>query len=76
MTVPAMDEALKRINESIQRKKGSFELTLTPDGRFALNVGSWRAVKVRGGFIVCLELSKEQVEYLKRQCEDVLARGS
>lgn len=75
MAVPAMDVALKRIAESIQRKKGSFELSLAPDG-FALNAGSWRAVKVCGGFIVTLQLSREQVEYLKGQCEEALTKGS
>jgi hypothetical protein len=73
MAIPAMDEALKRIHESIQRKKGSFELVQAPDG-FALAAGSHRAVKVDGGFIICIKLSKEQVEYLKRQCEEALAQ--
>lgn len=75
MTVPAMDEALKRIVDSIQRKKGSFELSQAPEG-FSLNAGSWRAIKVCGGFIVTLQLSREQVEYLKGQCEEALAKGS
>jgi hypothetical protein len=75
MTVPTMDEALKRINDSIQRKKGSFELAQAPEG-FALAAGSWRAVKVNGGFIVCIQLSKDQVEYLKGQCEAALAKDA
>jgi hypothetical protein len=70
-----MDEAMKRIVDSIQRKKGSFELAQAPEG-FALAAGSWRAVKVCGGFIVTLQLSREQVEYLKGQCEQALAKGS
>lgn len=75
MSVPAMEEALKRIADSIQKKKGSFELALAPEG-FVLAAGSWRAVKVCGGFIVTLELSRKQVEYLKGQCEEALAKGS
>lgn len=80
MTVPALDVALKRINESITRKKGAFELAQAPDGSFALSAGSHQAVRVsspeHGGFIVCIRLSKEQVEYLKGQCEEALAQGN
>jgi hypothetical protein len=75
MTVPAMDEALKKIHESIQRKKGSFELAKAPEG-FALAAGSWRAIRVDGGFIICLQLSREKVEYLKGQCEEALAKNA
>lgn len=70
-----MDDALKRIVDSIQRKKGSFELAQAPEG-FALAAGSWRAVKVNGGFIVTLQLSREQIGYLKDQCEKALAKGA
>lgn len=66
-------EALKTINESIQRKKGAFMLAQAPDG-LALAVGSYRAVKVDGGFIICIKLTREQVEYLKSQCEEALAQ--
>lgn len=76
MAVPTLDVALKRINESIQRKKGSFELAKAPEGSFALSAGSYQAVKVDGGFIVCIRLSREQVEYLKGQCEEALAQGN
>jgi hypothetical protein len=78
MTIPTMDVALKKISESIERKKGSFELSLCPDSpaAFALSAGSYRAVKVPDGFIVSIRLSRDQVEYLKRQCEEALARGA
>lgn len=73
MPIPPMDEGLKTIYQSIQRQKGSFELVQAPDG-FALATGSHRAVKVEGGFIVCIKLPREQVEYLKAQCEEALAQ--
>lgn len=73
MAIPMMEEALKRIHGSIQRKKGSFEVSRVEDG-FGLEVGSHQAVRVSGGFIICLRLSKEQLEYLKAQCEEALAQ--
>lgn len=73
--IPTMDEGLKRINDSIGRKKGSFEIVPVGNG-FGLAVGSYRAVKVPDGFIVTLRLSAEQLEYLKGQCEEALAKGS
>lgn len=74
MPIPEMQEALDRIQESIDRKKGSFEISSVPGGDgFSLSIGSYQAVKLPGGFIICLKLSREQLEYLKGQCEEALA---
>ena len=74
MAIPTMDEAVQRINRSIERKKASFELIQIPKGNFGLAVGSYRAVKVRDGFVVSMRLSIEQMEYLKGQLEEALAQ--
>lgn len=73
MPIPTMADALKRIHESIQRKKGSFEIASVEDS-FSLSVGSYQAVKLPDGFIISLKVSKEQLEYLKQQCEEALAQ--
>lgn len=71
-------EAMLAIADSITRKKGTFDLVAAPPGEsqpFSLVAGSFRAVKVPGGFAVVLGLSRDKVQALRDQC-DLLLKGS
>lgn len=62
---------------AIGRKKATFVLARTPQvpgasHPFTLAAGSWRAVKLDGGFVVTLGMSHEQVRYLRDVCKELL----
>lgn len=71
MEIPTFEEALANLNQSIERKKASFEVVRV-EGGFGLAVGSYRGIKVADGLIISMRLSREKLEYLKAQCEEAL----
>jgi len=73
-----MRESVTAIAASIGRGKGTFVLARTEpsDGAskpFNLAAGSINAVRVNGGFMVSIGLSRQQVEGLRAMCDEVLA---
>ena len=67
------------VREGVERRKGRFALTTPPEGTgsaASLICGSYRAnmLEGSGGFIVILGLSRDQVEYLRSQCQAILDR--
>lgn len=63
--------SLQRIASAIGRGKGGFTLG-TVSGKASLALGAPTAVKLDGGFVVMLGLSREQVEELRELCNETL----
>jgi len=71
-----MRQALDEIRSSIGRGKGTFAVSRMPAGQgkpFSLSVGSIRVVRVDGGFVISLGLSRDQVAKLRAMCDEMLA---
>ena len=78
MSVPSMRDGVNVVAESIGRGKGTFVLarTVPSDGAskpFALAAGSINVIRVNGGFMVSIGLSRKQVEALRSMCDEALA---
>lgn len=72
-------DGLKRIAESIGRHKGTFSIARTDpragglmSSPFSLSLGAPNVVKVTGGTIVSLGLTKERLRELRDACDALL----
>ncbi len=72
-------EALRAICDSISRKKASFAVTPNPDAidpaPFALQAGASKIIKVNGGYIVAMNMKREQLVKLRDSCNELLERS-
>lgn len=81
MSVGTYKEALLTIVATIQRKRSTFAITKAdPTAKtqfghevpFALTAGSDKVVKVAGGFVVSMSISREQLQKLRDTCDELL----
>lgn len=86
MTLETMKEGLLRVAQSIARGKGNFYLARTdlmkmlevqPENTpsrnvFSLGIGSTSMVKVPGGHIISIGLSRDRLVVLRDLCNDLL----
>jgi hypothetical protein len=84
--IETMKEGLLRVAEAISREKGNFYLARTdlkelarvqPENEpsrnlFSLGVGSYSVVKIRGGYIASVGLSRERLVSLRDLCDELL----
>ena len=70
-----LSEQLKQITEAITRGKGQFALGPDEHGRCMLAVGAPSTVKVHGGRLIMIGLSREQCTELRDLCDQLL-RGA
>jgi hypothetical protein len=71
-------DGLFQIIGSIQRRKGSFNVSESPGSNkarpFAVAVGAPSAIDVPGGMIVSVDMSREQLEKMRDACDELLKR--
>jgi hypothetical protein len=77
-----LQDQFQRIIEAIGRKKGRFALGKVPpeqqkqfrtNSPFALAVGDWAAIAIKGGGFVCMVgMTREHVEELRDLCNEAL----
>lgn len=85
-----MREGLLRISGSVSRKKANFFLARTdvekmsevqPEAdlqrnAYSLGVGSHVGVKIPGGYVITMGLSREKLVELRDLCNDLLGTGA
>lgn len=69
-------EAVLDIASSVGRKKASFAVTPNPKtgdpAPFALHAGASKIVKVDGGYVVSMNVRRDQLEKLRDECNELL----
>ena len=71
-------DVLLPILDSISRRKANFGVCVAPQGTgqpFWLQAGSFQAVRVNGGFVVCMGLTRERLTELRDDCNALLAQA-
>lgn len=72
-------EALAEVGATVNRGKGTFIASLGPDNHakpFALSVGAPTSVRIPGGRVVSVSLSREQARFLRDQLDELLDKDA